>query len=115
MPIYEYRCGCCSRKVSIFVRSVASPLSPNCTFCGSRDLKRLVSAVAYHRSEADRLSEIKDSDYNDPSFYKDNRNVGLWAKKRIQELGGELPPQFDEIVEKGRTGKILEEYESGIK
>ncbi|MDO8671978.1 MAG: zinc ribbon domain-containing protein [Dehalococcoidia bacterium] len=115
MPIYEYRCGSCGRKVSVFVRSVASSCSPDCTACGSSDLQRIISAVAYHRSEADRLSETRDSDYNDPNFTKDNRNIGLWAKKRIQEMGGELPPQFDEIVEKGRSGKLLEEYESGIK
>ncbi len=114
MPIYEYRCGSCGRRVSAFVRSVSSSFSPVCTSCGSSELKRLISAVAYHRSETDRLSEMTDSDYNDPSFYKDNRNIGLWAKKRIQDMGGELPPQFDEIVEKGRSGKLLEEYESGI-
>jgi hypothetical protein len=36
--------------------------------------------------------------------------VGLWAKKRMRELGVDLGPKMDEIVEKGRTGKILDEY-----
>ena len=44
-------------------------------------------------------------------FYKDSRNVGLWAKKRMKELGVDLGPKMDEIVEKGRTGKILDEYD----
>jgi hypothetical protein len=44
-------------------------------------------------------------------FYKDSRNVGLWTKKRMQQMGVDLGPKLDEIVEKGRTGKILEEYE----
>ena len=43
-------------------------------------------------------------------FYKDSRNVGLWAKKRMKELGVDLGSKMDEIVEKGRTGKILDEY-----
>jgi hypothetical protein len=44
-------------------------------------------------------------------FYKDSRNVGLWTKKRIQQMGVDLGPKVDEIVEKGRSGKIFEEYE----
>jgi hypothetical protein len=43
-------------------------------------------------------------------FYKDSRNVGLWAKKRMRELGVDLGPKMDEIVERGRTRKILEDY-----
>jgi hypothetical protein len=43
-------------------------------------------------------------------FYKDSRNVGLWAKKRMKELGVDLGPKMDEIVERGRTRKILEDY-----
>jgi hypothetical protein len=44
------------------------------------------------------------------AYYKDSRNVGLWAKKRIKELGVDLGSKMDEIVEKGRTGKILDDY-----
>jgi len=44
-------------------------------------------------------------------FYKDSRNVGLWAKKRMRELGVDLGPKMDDIVERGRTGKILDEYD----
>jgi hypothetical protein len=45
------------------------------------------------------------------NFYKDSRNIGLWAKKRMRELGVDLGPKMDEIVERGRTGKILDEYD----
>jgi hypothetical protein len=40
---------------------------------------------------------------------KDSRNVGLWAKKRAQDMGVDLGSSFDETVEKARTGKILDE------
>jgi hypothetical protein len=45
-------------------------------------------------------------------FYKDSRNVGLWTKKKLNDLGVDLGPKLDEIVEKGRSGKILDEYDS---
>lgn len=43
-------------------------------------------------------------------FYEDSRNIGLWTKKRMKEMGVDLGPKLDEIVEKGRTGEILDDY-----
>jgi hypothetical protein len=45
-------------------------------------------------------------------FYKDSRNVGLWTKKKLNDLGVDLGPKLDEIVEKGRSGRILDDYDS---
>jgi len=57
------------------------------------------------------LSNFSTSNPRGDDFYKDSRNVGLWAKKRMKELGVDLGSKMDEIVEKGRTGKILDEYD----
>jgi len=48
------------------------------------------------------------------NVYKDSRNIGLWAKRRMRELGVDLGPKMDEIVERGRTGKILDEYKKKV-
>jgi hypothetical protein len=56
------------------------------------------------------LSSFDTSKARGDDFYKDSRNVGLWAKKRMKELGVDLGSKMDEIVEKGRTGKILDDY-----
>ena len=68
-----------------------------------------MSRFAYHRSEASRLAEFDPKARRDPEFYKDSRNVGLWAKKRARDMGVDLGSQFEETVEKARTGKILDE------
>jgi len=47
--------------------------------------------------------------FADESFYRDSRNVGLWAKKRAKEMGVDLGSQFEETVEKARSGKILDD------
>jgi hypothetical protein len=57
------------------------------------------------------LADFDTSKPRGDDFYRDSRNVGLWTKKRMRQLGVDLGPKLDEIVEKGRTGKILEEYE----
>ena len=101
MPIYEYRCNQCQRNTSVLVRSLSSPPTPTCEFCGGSDLMRVMSRFAYHRSEADRLAEVDTSGPAGEDYYRDSRNVGLWAKKRAKELGVDdvLKPQFDEIVD----------------
>lgn len=111
MPVYEYRCQECGKVSSFLVRKPEEVEALHCRYCGKQRLMRIFSRFAYHRAEADRLAEFDTSKNYGPEFYKDNRNVGLWAKKRAQEMGVDLGPQFEEVVEKARTGKILEEYE----
>lgn len=110
MPIYEYHCQRCGKDQSRLLltqEEMATP--PRCQYCGAPHLTRLLSPFAYHQSEASRLREFDTHEPRDESFYKDSRNVGLWAKKRAQELGADLGPQFEETVEKARSGKILDE------
>jgi len=47
MPIYEYRCGKCSRTFDCIVLSAQEKFTPKCTHCGSRKVKKLVSRVRY--------------------------------------------------------------------
>jgi hypothetical protein len=70
-----------------------------------------MSPFAYHRTEASRIDTLDTSARRDESFYRDDRNIGLWAKKRAKELGVDLGKTFDETVEKARTGKFVEDLE----
>jgi len=64
MPIYEYRCHDCQRRVSIFWRSFSDlegeNAVPHCPRCGGTNLTRLVSRVAVLRSEESRLDDLTD-------------------------------------------------------
>jgi len=81
-----------------------------CKFCNSDDLTKLLSSFRVHQTEESRLDNLDTSKPKGDDYYKDSRNIGLWAKKRMKELGANLGSKMDEIVEKGRTGKILDEY-----
>ena len=120
MPIFEYQCRACGRITSALVMNTKSGESGDktsdredvrCGSCGGCDLVRIMSRFAIHKTESQRMWEFDTGAPRDDAFYKDSRNVGLWAKKRAQELGTDLGPQFEETVEKARTGKILEDYE----
>jgi putative FmdB family regulatory protein len=110
MPIYEYHCQACDRDQSVLFLSQREAASrPRCKYCGARRLTRVLSRFAYHQTEAARLRNFDTNAPRDESFYKDSRNVGLWAKKRAKELGADLGSQFEETVEKARSGKILDD------
>lgn len=49
MPIYEYRCLDCRKKVSIFFRSYAAVAEPSCPECGGSNLQRMFSRVVVRR------------------------------------------------------------------
>jgi len=110
MPIYEYRCNQCDREFSELFLNLKEPKKIRCKFCNSRDLTKILSSFSVHQTEESRLANFDTSKKRGDDFYKDSRNVGLWAKKRMREMGVDLGPKMDEIVERGRTGKILDDY-----
>lgn len=84
-----------------------------CPECGGRRLKKLISRVAYHVSEQDRLSAFDPTSPKSDSFYKDSRNIGLDAKKRAQQMGVDLGSGFEEKVDKLRSdpGSVIKDSE----
>jgi putative FmdB family regulatory protein len=111
MPIYEYRCQSCRQKVSLFVRSFSSPLEPVCPECGSRELTRLVSLVSVLKSEESRLEELADPstfaglDENDP------KSIAQWARKLGREMGEDMGPEFDEMIDQLEAGQLPDELD----
>ena len=68
-----------------------------------------MSSFAVVNNESSRLADFDTRRPRDESFYRDSRNVGLWAKKRAQEMGVDLGPKFDETIEKARSGKLVKD------
>jgi putative FmdB family regulatory protein len=110
MPVYEYRCNQCDREFSELFLNMKEVNKIRCKFCNSRDLTKILSSFSVHQTEESRLASFNTSKKRGDDFYKDSRNIGLWAKKRMREMGVDLGPKMDEIVERGRTGKILDDY-----
>ena len=99
VPIYEYRCTACRRKVTVLTLRVSETVDPVCEHCGSRDLTRLLSRFAMVRSEDARLDDLTsdaalgDVDESDP------KSMARWMRKMGGELGEDLGGDFDEMVD----------------
>ena len=113
MPIYEYQCDGCHRQFQRLMMGKEDEKNVFCPNCGGRSLKKLISRVAYHVSEQDRLAAFDPAAPKDGSFYKDSRNIGLHAKKRAQQMGVDLGKGFENKLEKLRTdpGSVIKDSE----
>lgn len=107
MPIYEYRCLACKRRSSVFVRSVSSPVSPQCEKCGSKRMQRLLSRFAVHggseRIDLDDPSSFDSIDESDP------RAMARIARQMAEESGEPMDAEFEEMVGRMEAGESPDE------
>ncbi len=98
MPIYEYICQDCKKKISLLILSPTTQ-SPQCSKCGGSNLQRIMSRFAAIRSEESRLESLADPskwgdlDENDP------KSMVKFIKKMGREMGDELGEDYDQLIE----------------
>jgi putative FmdB family regulatory protein len=109
MPIYELRCQACGRLTSVFTRSVNAPFEARCKHCGSAEVQRAPTRVAYHRSERAIMEQYGMPDPSaGPDAYKDPRQIGRWVERRFDEMGLELPQEARTMIDAAREGDFPE-------
>jgi len=116
MPIYEYRCHSCRRRVSILWRSFseAETGEPVCPYCGGTDLTRLVSRVRVVRSEESRLEDLADPSFLSDFDESDPRSMARLMRRMADEVGEDLGPEFEEVVDRLEAGESPEEIEKAM-
>ncbi len=107
MPIYEYRCNKCKKKVSVLTLRVSEEINPECDRCGSKDLSRLMSRFAMVKSEEARLDALADPSSLSGLDENDPKSMARWMRKMGKELGEEFSgDEFDQMVDEMETGKM---------
>ncbi len=120
MPIYEYRCGGCGRKVSVFFRSFGSVGDASCPRCGSTDLTRLFSRVAVHRSSAsdgDDFADGGDDEFGgmfDGLDEEDPRAMARALRRMSEETGEPIEPEMEEALGRMEAGEDPEAVMAGL-
>lgn len=112
MPIYEYECRACSKQFTVLILKVSEEDGLACPECSGTELLKLISRCAYHMSEGGRLATYDEKKKHGLDFYKDSRNIGLHAQKMANKMGVDLGEQFQNTLERARSGKILDDYET---
>ena len=113
MPLYEYRCNQCRRRVTL-LRSFSDTSTPHCPECNSGDLARLVSRVSVLRSEDSRLESLADPSSLAGLDESDPRSIARWMRKMSDETGEDMGAEFDEMVERLEAGESPEDVERSV-
>jgi putative FmdB family regulatory protein len=107
MPIYEYHCADCKRRVSLFYQtfSAAGAATPLCPNCGSASVSRLVSQVFQLKSEDAQLEDMADPSSFGDIDESDPKSVARWARKLGQQMGEDLGDDWGEMVDRLEAGE----------
>ncbi len=111
MPIYEYRCLECQKRFSVSMtyqeygkREVA------CPHCQGNNIQRRIGRIRVARSEESCLDDM-----GDPSQFAgledDPRAMGRLMRKMSDEVGEDMGPEFDEVINRLEKGQSPEEIE----
>jgi len=116
MPIYEYFCLDCRKRVSVFFRtfSAASDDAACCPQCEGARLRRLVSRVAVLKSEDARLDAMSDPSFMAGLENEDPRALAGFMRKMSDEMGEPLDAEMSEMVERLERGDSPEEIEKSM-
>ncbi|HUV73796.1 MAG TPA: zinc ribbon domain-containing protein [Anaerolineae bacterium] len=113
MPLYEYRCRNCHRRVTL-LRSFSDSSEPRCPECQSEDLIRLISRIAVLRSEESRLESLADPSGLADLDESDPRSVARWMRKMSDETGEDMGSEFNEMVGRLESGESPEDVERSM-
>jgi len=103
MPIYEFWCGSCERKITIIQHKI-SPASHSCPNCGNDRIERIYSPFAIRKTDKQVYQEIR-SDYQFERALKRNdpKAIAQWVERTSR--GGEIPEECRETVGKLAKGE----------
>ncbi len=112
MPIYEYRCDKCRRKVEVFARNHAALPSPTCSHCGSDEMSRIFSKFAVRRSKQDKGvydDILSDRKLTDGLMRNDPRALAEWSRKMSRAADEDSTPETEELMDRLDAGEDVSE------
>ena len=135
VPIYEYFCKDCRKRVSVFFRSYAAVGDPVCPECGGTKLERRFSRVVVRRGSGPQPESASEEDWggddfggypSDPEFGggfgddfgldedADPRELARWARQMSAEMGEPLDLELDSALADMERGADPDEVMSRL-
>ncbi|MBX3052775.1 MAG: hypothetical protein KF753_14925 [Caldilineaceae bacterium] len=117
MPIYEYYCYDCTKRVNVFFRTIseASDAASACPTCNGRRLRRLVSRVRMLRSEDSRMESLADdSSLISGLESEDPRALAGFMRRMSEEMGEPLDGEMAEVMDRLEAGESPDSIEQSM-
>lgn len=114
MPTYDFICLDCRKRFDVFLSYKEYGVKPvTCSHCGSSNIRRRVPRVRILKSEEARMAQLADPSMLD-GIDDDPKALGQMMRKMGKEMGEDLPPEFDDVVDRLEAGQSPEEIESAL-
>ena len=111
MPTYDYVCLNCKERFDVFMSYSEYGKKPvHCVHCGSDQVRRRMTRVRIAKSEDARMEGMVDESALE-GMQDDPKALGQMMKKMGKEMGEDLPPEFDDVVDRLEAGQSPEEIE----
>jgi putative FmdB family regulatory protein len=115
MPTYDFICNHCNQRFDVFMTFSEYGTKPvACVHCNSKNVRRRMTKVRIAKSEESRMESMADDFSGFEGLDDDPKAIGRMMRKMGKEMGEELPPEFDEVVERLEKGQSPEEIEKAI-
>jgi len=89
----------------------------HCTHCDSANIQRKIGRIRIAKSEDSRMESLA-SDFDDPAalagLEDDPQALGRMMRKMSSEMGEDMGPEFDEVVDRLEKGQSPEDIESAM-
>lgn len=114
MPTYQYRCMNCKKRFELFLTyqeyDAKKILCPHCT---SDQVQRRIGRIRIAKSEESRLDSLTDTSGLE-GIEDDPRALGKMMRKMGNEMGEDVGPEFDEVVDRLEAGQSPDDIEKAI-
>lgn len=115
MPTYDFLCNDCQQRFDVFMTfDEYGKKAVTCTHCGSKDVRRRMTKVRIAKSEESRMDSMASEFSGLEGLENDPKAMGRMMRKMGKEMGEEVPPEFDEVVDRLEAGQSPEEIESSL-
>ena len=118
MPSYEYRCLDCRKRFEVFMAFyVYGDKEIHCSHCDSTNIQRKIGRIRIAKSEDSRMENLA-SDFSDPAalagLEDDPQALGRMMRKMSSEMGEDMGPEFDEVIDRLEKGQSPEDIEQAM-
>jgi len=115
MPTYDFICNDCNERFDVFLTFAEyGKKTVKCTHCNSKNVRRRMTKVRVAKSDDGRMESMADDFSGFEGLEDDPKAMGRMMRKMGKEMGEELPPEFNEVVDRLEKGQSPDEIEKEI-
>lgn len=115
MPTYDFVCNHCAQRFDVFLTFAEYGKKPvACPHCQSKNVRRRMTKVRISKSDSSRMDSLADDFPGLENLDDDPQAMGKMMRKMGREMGEDLPPEFNEVVDRLEKGQSPEQIEQEI-